>query len=67
MLDNDVDAFERSVLERHGLDLRAVGLHYRSTFFTHVVDGGYAGTHYSYLWSAMLESAALEWLDEQEG
>ena len=36
-----------------------MGLHYRSTFFSHIFDGGYAGTHYAYTWSAMLEAAAL--------
>jgi peptidyl-dipeptidase Dcp len=62
-----VDAFEADVLARHGLDLRATGLHYRSSFFVHIFDGLYAGTHYSYLWSAALEAAALGWLDEQGG
>jgi peptidyl-dipeptidase Dcp len=62
-----VDAFEDAVLERHGLDLHAVGLCYRSTFFVHIFDGGYDGTLYSYLWSSMLEAAALAWLDAQGG
>ena len=62
-----VDAFEAAVLERHGLVLRAVDFHYRSTFFSHVFDGPYDGTHYAYLWSAALEAIALEWLDEQGG
>jgi peptidyl-dipeptidase Dcp len=44
-----------------------VGLHYRSTFFSHIFDSGMAGTHYAYTWSAMLEAAALAWLDEQGG
>jgi peptidyl-dipeptidase Dcp len=63
----DVDAFDDAVLAEHGLDLRAVGHRYRSPFFAHAFDGGYAGTHYSYLWSAVLECSALEWLDEQGG
>jgi peptidyl-dipeptidase Dcp len=62
-----VDAFETAVLERHGLDVPGVGFHYHSTFFTHVFDGHYPGTHYSYLWSAALEAIALQWLDEQGG
>ncbi|MEA2156756.1 MAG: peptidyl-dipeptidase Dcp, partial [Solirubrobacteraceae bacterium] len=63
----EVDAFEEAVLDRHGLAVRAVGLRYHSTYFAHIFDGGYAGTHYSYLWSALLESAAAQWLDEQGG
>ncbi|MGH8971894.1 MAG: M3 family metallopeptidase [Acidimicrobiia bacterium] len=62
-----VDAFEAAVLERHGLTLHAVSLHYHSTFFVHVFDGPYPGTNYSYLWSAVLEAIALQWLDEQGG
>jgi peptidyl-dipeptidase Dcp len=62
-----VDAFEEAVLDRHGLALPAVGLNYRSTFFTHIFDGHYAGTHYAYMWSATLEAIALDWLDEQGG
>jgi peptidyl-dipeptidase Dcp len=62
-----VDAFETAVLEGHGLMLHAVGLHYHSTFFSHVFDGPYPGTHYSYLWAAVLEAIVLQWLDEQGG
>jgi peptidyl-dipeptidase Dcp len=62
-----VDAFEEAVLERHDLALRGVGTHYRSTFFPHIFDGHYDGTHYAYLWAAMLEAIALQWLDEQGG
>ena len=64
---DDVDAFEASVLERYGLDIHAVGLHYHSTFFTHIFDGPYPGTQYSYLWSATLEAITLQWLDENGG
>ena len=63
----DVDAFEAAVLERHGLDVPGLEPHYRSTYCVHIFDGGYGGVHYSYLWSAMLEAAALEWLDEHGG
>jgi peptidyl-dipeptidase Dcp len=64
---DDVDAFEDAVLEEHGLDLAAVGFNYRSSFFRHVFDGPYPGTHYSYLWAAALEAVALDWLADQGG
>ena len=63
----DVDAFEAAVLERYGLDVPAVGLHYHSTFFTHSFDGPYPGTQYAYLWSATLEAVTVLWLDENGG
>ena len=62
-----LDAFEDGVLEAHGIALRAVGTNNRSTFFPHVFSGHYAGTHYSYRWSAMLEAAARQWMDEEGG
>jgi peptidyl-dipeptidase Dcp len=64
---DEVDAFEEAVLERHGLALHAVGLNCRSTYFSHVFAGPYPGTYYAYLWSAVLEALALQWLDEQGG
>jgi peptidyl-dipeptidase Dcp len=63
----DVDAFESAVLDRHGLALPAVGFNYHSTFFMHIFDGPYPGTHYSYLWSALLEAITLQWLDQHGG
>ena len=64
---DDVDAFESAVLERHDLDVPALGFNEHSTFFSHIFDGPYPGTHYSYLWSAMLEAITLQWLDEHGG
>jgi peptidyl-dipeptidase Dcp len=63
----DVDAFEAAVLERHGLALPGLEFSYRSSVFVHIFDGRYAGTHYGYLWSSVLEASAREWLDEQGG
>jgi len=63
----DVDAFESAVLDRYDLDVPAVGFHYHSTFFSHIFDGPYPGTLYSYLWSALLEAITLQWLDEHGG
>jgi peptidyl-dipeptidase Dcp len=62
-----VDEFEREVVQRYGLHIRAVGLGNHSTFFPHIFDGQYGGTHYAYLWSALLEAATLQWLDEEGG
>jgi peptidyl-dipeptidase Dcp len=64
---DDVDAFESAVLARYNLDVPAVGFHEHSTFFIHIFDGPYPGTHYSYLWSALLEAITLQWLDEHGG
>jgi peptidyl-dipeptidase Dcp len=63
----DVDAFEAAVRERDGLDVPGLDFTERSSYFVHIFDGSYAGTHYAYLWSAVLEAAVLEWLDEEGG
>lgn len=63
----DIDAFEDAVLAEHAPGLRAIEHRYRSSFFVHLFDGFYSGTHYSYTWSAMLEATALRWLEEQGG
>lgn len=64
---DDVDAFESAVLDRHNLAVPAVGFHEHSTYFIHIFDGPYPGTHYSYTWSALLEAMTLQWLDEHGG
>ena len=64
---DDVDAFESAVLERHDLAIPGVGFHEHSTYFIHIFDGPYPGTHYSYLWSARLEAITVQWLDEHGG
>ena len=64
---DDVDAFEAAVLDRYDLDVPAVGFHEHSTYFIHIFDGPYPGTHYSYMWSARLEAMTLQWLDEHGG
>jgi peptidyl-dipeptidase Dcp len=63
----DVDAFEAAVLERCGLVVDGLDFHYRSSFFDHVFEGFYAGRHYSYLWSGVLEAIAVDWLDASGG
>ena len=63
----DVDAFEAAALERRGPHVTGLEFNYRSTYFTHIFTGHYGGTQYGYLWAAVLEAAAEEWLDEQGG
>lgn len=55
----DVNAFEKSILDKYGL-IPEILPRYRSTYFSHVFDGGYSAGYYVYLWAAVLDSDAFQ-------
>ncbi len=57
--DIDVNAFEKSVMDKIGL-IPEIVPRYRSTYFNHIFSGGYAAGYYSYIWSEVLDSDAYE-------
>ncbi len=57
--DVDVDAFEKGVLDRAGLMPEIVS-RYRTTYFNHIFNGGYAAGYYAYIWSEVLDCDAFE-------
>jgi peptidyl-dipeptidase Dcp len=60
----DVDAFERTALERIGMPAEIVMRH-RPTHFGHVFSGGgYASAYYSYMWSEVLDADAFAAFEE---
>lgn len=61
------DAFEKEALEKKHLWLRDVPTRYRSTYFSHIWDGGYSAGYYAYLWSEMLDDDAYQWFEENGG
>ena len=63
----DVEAFERAALERHGIALEQVPPRYRSTYFAHIFSGGYSAGYYSYIWSEVLDADTVEWFKENGG
>lgn len=60
----DVDAFEAEVMERWGFDQTFFPPRYRSRFFSHCFELGYAAGYYSYLWSEIIAADAELWLSE---
>ena len=63
----DVDAFETASLKRYNILVPEVPPRYRSTYFSHIWDGGYSAGYYSYTWSEVLDDDAYAWFREHGG
>jgi peptidyl-dipeptidase Dcp len=63
----DVDAFEAAALARYHVAVHDVPPRYRSTYFSHIWDGGYSAGYYAYLWSEILDDDAYAWFVEHGG
>lgn len=58
-LTEDIDAYEKAQMEAIGL-IPEILPRYRSTYYSHIFDGGYASGYYGYTWSAMLDCDVWE-------
>jgi peptidyl-dipeptidase Dcp len=63
----DVDAFETAALARYHVDVHEVPPRYRTTYFAHIWNGGYAAGYYAYLWAEVLDHDAYAWFVEHGG
>ncbi|HEX2140358.1 MAG TPA: peptidyl-dipeptidase Dcp [Woeseiaceae bacterium] len=63
----NVQEFEDAALERFEVDLETVPPRYRSTYFAHIFEGGYAAGYYSYLWGEVLDHDAWYWFVDNGG
>jgi peptidyl-dipeptidase Dcp len=64
---SDVDAFEAASLKRFNVAVPEVPPRYRSTYFSHIWDGGYSAGYYAYTWSEVLDDDAYAWFKEHGG
>jgi peptidyl-dipeptidase Dcp len=61
------DAFEAAALKKYHVDYALVPPRYRSSYFAHIFDNGYAAGYYAYLWTAVLRDDAFYWFKEHGG
>ena len=57
--DFDVNAFEKASMDKYGL-IKEILPRYRSTYFSHIFDGGYCAGYYVYLWAEVLDADAFQ-------
>ena len=55
----DVNAFEKASMDKYGL-IKEILPRYRSTYFSHIFDGGYSAGYYVYLWAEVLDADAFQ-------
>ena len=63
----DVLAFEAKALKEAGVDFAPVPPRYRTTYFSHSMNGGYSAGYYAYLWSEKLDADTVEWFKQNGG
>ncbi|MFN6130335.1 MAG: M3 family metallopeptidase [Planctomycetota bacterium] len=64
---SDMEAFEKELLKRYGVDFTPVPPRYRTAYFAHVWSGGYSAGYYAYLWSEVLAADAFAAMKERGG
>ncbi|RYU11202.1 M3 family metallopeptidase [Nocardioides iriomotensis] len=64
---DEVEAFERGALEKHGVASPLVPPRYRTGYFAHAFTNGYDAGYYSYLWSEVLDADMVDWFRDNGG
>jgi len=57
--DLDIRKFEKSAMDKYGL-IPEIKPRYRSTYYRHIWDGGYASGYYGYIWCEILDADAFQ-------
>lgn len=60
-------AFEAKALAASGLATDLIPPRYRTPYFRHIWDNGYAAGYYSYIWTEMLAHDGWDWVEKNGG
>ncbi|PUZ24342.1 peptidyl-dipeptidase Dcp [Chitinophaga costaii] len=63
----NADSLEALALEKNKIHLAQVPPRYRSSYFLHIWQNGYAAGYYAYAWTEMLDDDAFSWFQENGG
>ncbi len=63
----DAAAFEAAALENAGVALDLVPPRYRTTYFQHIFNSGYAAGYYFDIWAEVLDADTVEWFRDHGG
>ena len=63
----DVAAFEKAALAKHGIDYAPVPPRYKSNFFSHVFPGGYSSGYYAYIWTEVFAADSFAHMQANGG
>jgi peptidyl-dipeptidase Dcp len=58
-VDLDIRKFEKSAMDKYGL-IPEIKPRYRSTYFSHIWNSGYASGYYGYIWCEILDADAFQ-------
>ncbi len=63
----DAAEFEADTMQWIGLNAALIPPRYRTPYFRHIWEGGYAAGYYSYIWTELLAHDGWAWVEENGG
>ncbi len=65
--EQDAAEFEADTMQWIGLNAALIPPRYRTPYFRHIWEGGYAAGYYSYIWTELLAHDGWAWVEENGG